>query len=67
MIPRPTQLIVLRRAVPERIGIRFLEQFPEFARFRRRRAELMIEFDVGATTVRTYPVKRVDLDYFEEA
>jgi len=33
----------------------------------RRLAELMIDFDVGVTTVRTYAVKRVDSDYFDEA
>lgn len=33
----------------------------------RRLAELMIEFEVGVTTARTYDVKRVDSDYFEEA
>jgi restriction system protein len=32
----------------------------------RRLAELMIAFDVGVTTTRTYQVKRVDSDYFEE-
>jgi restriction system protein len=32
----------------------------------RRLAELMITFDVGVTTTRTYQVKRVDSDYFEE-
>lgn len=30
-----------------------------------RLAELMIEFDVGVTTVSTYAVKRVDTDFFE--
>jgi restriction system protein len=29
-------------------------------------SELMITFDVGVTTTRTYQVKRVDSDYFEE-
>lgn len=29
-------------------------------------AELMIDHDVGVTTVQTYRVKRVDSDYFEE-
>lgn len=33
----------------------------------RRLAELMIAFDVGVTTTRTYHVKRVDSDYFDEA
>ena len=33
----------------------------------RRLAELMIDFEVGVTTARTYHVKRVDSDYFEEA
>ena len=33
----------------------------------RRLAELMIDFEVGVTTARTYSVKRVDSDYFEEA
>jgi restriction system protein len=32
----------------------------------RRLADLMIAFDVGVTTARTYHVKRVDSDYFEE-
>jgi restriction system protein len=32
-----------------------------------RLAELIITFDVGVTAVRTYQVKRVDSDYFEEA
>jgi restriction system protein len=32
----------------------------------RRLAELMIDFEVGVTTARTYHVKRVDSDYFEE-
>lgn len=32
----------------------------------RRLAELMIDFEVGVTTARTYDVKRVDSDYFEE-
>lgn len=32
----------------------------------KRLAELMIDFEVGVTTVRTYHVKRVDSDYFEE-
>jgi restriction system protein len=33
----------------------------------RRLAELMIDFDVGVTAARTYHVKRVDSDYFDEA
>jgi restriction system protein len=33
----------------------------------RRLAQLMIDFEVGVTTTRTYSVKRVDSDYFEEA
>ncbi len=33
----------------------------------RRLAELMIDFEVGVTTLRTFHVKRVDSDYFEEA
>lgn len=28
-------------------------------------AKLMIEHNVGATTVESYQVKRIDLDYFE--
>jgi restriction system protein len=32
----------------------------------RRLAELMIDFDVGVATARTYHVKRIDSDYFEE-
>ena len=32
----------------------------------RRLAEFMIDFEVGVTTARTYQVKRVDSDYFEE-
>jgi restriction system protein len=32
----------------------------------RRLAEFMIDFEVGVTTARTYHVKRVDSDYFEE-
>ena len=32
----------------------------------RRLAELMIDFEVGASTARTYQVKRIDSDYFEE-
>jgi len=32
----------------------------------RRLAELMIDFEVGVTTARTFHVKRVDSDYFEE-
>lgn len=32
----------------------------------RRLAELMIDFEVGVSTVRTFHVKRVDSDYFEE-
>ncbi len=31
-----------------------------------RLAELMIDFDVGVSTVATYEVKKVDMDYFEE-
>jgi len=30
-------------------------------------AELMIEYGIGVATVATYSIKRVDLDYFEEA
>ena len=33
----------------------------------RRLSQLMIDFEVGVTTTRTYSVKRVDSDYFEEA
>jgi restriction system protein len=33
----------------------------------KRLAQLMIDFEVGVTTARTYQVKRVDSDYFEEA
>jgi restriction system protein len=33
----------------------------------RRLAELMIDFEVGVTTARTFHVKRLDSDYFEEA
>jgi restriction system protein len=32
----------------------------------RRLAQLMIDFEVGVSTARTYSVKRVDSDYFEE-
>ena len=32
----------------------------------RRLAELMIDFEVGVTTSRTYQIKRVDSDYFDE-
>ena len=32
----------------------------------RRLAELMIDFDVGVATARTYHVQRIDSDYFEE-
>lgn len=32
----------------------------------RRLAEFMIDFEVGVTTARTYHVKRVDTDYFDE-
>ena len=32
----------------------------------RRLAELMIDFEVGVSTARTYQVKRIDSDYFEE-
>ena len=32
----------------------------------RRLAELVIDFDVGVTTTRTFHVKRVDSDYFDE-
>jgi restriction system protein len=32
----------------------------------RRLAELMIDFEVGVSTARTYHVKRIDSDYFEE-
>lgn len=32
----------------------------------KRLAELMIDFEVGVTTTRTYHVKRVDSDYFDE-
>ncbi|MBR0233023.1 MAG: restriction endonuclease, partial [Synergistaceae bacterium] len=28
-------------------------------------AELMIEYDLGVTTVKTYPIKRIDSDYFD--
>lgn len=31
-----------------------------------RLAELMIEYNVGVSTVRTIEMKRVDSDYFEE-
>ena len=30
-------------------------------------AQLMIDFEIGVTTARTYNVKRVDSDYFDEA
>jgi restriction system protein len=33
----------------------------------KRLAQLMIDFEVGVATARTYQVKRVDSDYFEEA
>jgi restriction system protein len=33
----------------------------------RRVAELMVDFEVGVTTLRTYHVKGLDSDYFEEA
>ena len=33
----------------------------------RRGAELMVDFEVGVTTIHTFHVKRVDSDYFEEA
>jgi restriction system protein len=33
----------------------------------KRLAQLMIDFEVGVATSRTYHVKRVDSDYFEEA
>lgn len=33
----------------------------------RRLAELMIDFEVGVSTARTFHVKRVDSDYFDEA
>jgi restriction system protein len=33
----------------------------------KRLAQLMIDFEVGVTTARTYQVKRVDSDYFDEA
>ena len=33
----------------------------------RRVAELMVDFEVGVTTIHTFHVKRVDSDYFEEA
>ncbi len=33
----------------------------------RRLAELMIDFELGVTTTKTYHVKRIDSDYFEEA
>lgn len=33
----------------------------------RRLAELMVDFDVGVSMARTYHVKRVDSDYFDEA
>ncbi len=32
----------------------------------RRLADLMIDFEIGVTTARTYHVKRIDSDYFEE-
>ena len=32
----------------------------------RRLAELMIDFELGVTTARTYHVKRIDSDYFDE-
>lgn len=32
----------------------------------RRLAELMIDFEVGVTTLRTYLIKRIDSDYFDE-
>ena len=32
----------------------------------KRLAQLMIDFEVGVSTVRTYGVKRIDSDYFEE-
>ncbi len=31
-----------------------------------RLAELMIDYDVGVSTVASYEVKRIDTDYFEE-
>ncbi len=33
----------------------------------RRLAELMVDFEVGISTARTFHVKRVDSDYFDEA
>lgn len=33
----------------------------------RRLAELMIDFELGVTTTRTFHVKRIDSDYFDEA
>lgn len=33
----------------------------------RRLAQLMIDFEVGVSTARTYSVKRIDSDYFEES
>ena len=33
----------------------------------RRRAELMIDFDVGVNAAATYSVKRVDSDYFDDS
>jgi restriction system protein len=33
----------------------------------RRLAQLMLEYDVGVATARAYVVKKVDLDYFDEA
>lgn len=33
----------------------------------RRLAELMIDFEVGVTTTRTYHLKRIDSDYFDDA
>lgn len=30
----------------------------------KRLAELMIDYDVGVTTISTYHIKRIDLDYF---
>ena len=33
----------------------------------RRLAQFMIDFEVGVSTARTYSVKRIDSDYFEES
>ena len=38
----------------------------QYARHPKSVTQFMIDYDIGVTTARTYTVKRIDQDYFEE-